>query len=534
MTSELFKALGGVGMFLVGMEMMTAALREAAGTNLRGWLARFTTTPLRGVVTGAAATAVIQSSSATTVMTVGFVGAGLLTLQQAMGVIYGANIGTTATGWLVSILGFKLSLGTVALVALLPASLVTLLAHGSAARVGRIIAGLCLLLVGLDMMQAGVGQATSLITPDLLPDKSVAGFLALAFLGLAVTALIQSSSAAVAMAMVLLNGGAINLMQAAAIVVGMNIGTTFTALLASVGGSRPMRQTAMANLVFNLATSAIALPMLFLGEDVLNRIGAAAGPLTALLVFHTGFNLLGTALFLPLTPRFTKLITRLVPERAEESIVVLDRSLLKDGGAALIAAQAGATTIAQRLFSAFGDAFQEPSDLRALSTLAPVIGPAIDELEGFLADIRLPDNKPVETETLSALLHQADHLRRLMEKAETTTHIPILLADRVLRRPALTLGAVMARASQPHAQGLDPERMLRLESLLKLRAERHRHGLLLREHARLYSVHDMFEHTDAMRWLKRVLHNAQRIGYYDCLTRLDTQNRTDDQPGSQE
>lgn len=533
MTSELFKALGGVGMFLVGMEMMTAALREAAGTNLRGWLARFTTTPLRGVVTGAAATALIQSSSATTVMTVGFVGAGLLTLQQALGVIYGANIGTTATGWLVSFLGFKLSLGTVALVVLLPASLVTLLAHGSAARAGRILAGLCLLLVGLDMMQAGVGQATSLITPDLLPGESLAGFLMLVFIGLAVTALIQSSSAAVAMAMVLLNGGAINLMQAAAIVVGMNIGTTFTALLASVGGSRPMRQAAMANLLFNLATSFIALPMLLFGADVLNQVGASAGPLTALLVFHTGFNLLGAALFLPLTPRFTKLITRLVPERAEKLIIVLDRSLLKDAGAALIAAQAGATTIARRLFSAFGAAFQEPSDLRVLSTLAPVIGPAIDDLEGFLADIRLPDNKPDETETLSALLHQADHLRRLMERAQITTHIPTLLSDRVLRRPALTLGTIMGRAGQPHAHGLDSDRMLRLEALLKHRTERHRRGLLLREHYRLYSVRDMFEHTDAMRWLKRVLHNAQRIGYYDRLTRPDIRNRAD-QPDSQE
>jgi len=329
----------------------------------------------------------------------------------------------------------------------------------------------------------------------------------------------------VAMALVLLDSGAISLMQAAAIVVGMNIGTTFTALLASVGGSRPMRQTAIANLAFNLATSLIALPMLLFGAGLLERISAATGPLSALLVFHTGFNLLGTAVFLPFTAGFTRLIARLVPERAADRLVVLDRSLLKDAGASLVAAQAAATAIARRLFSALGAALQEPADLRALSTLAPVLAPALDELEAFLADIRLPDDKPAEAEAFSALLHQADHLRRLLARAQKKTNIPILLQDRVLRRPALTMGAILRRSGRPGAPGLDPDRLARLEKLLIQRTDRHRRGLLLREHAGLYSVRDVFQHTDAMRWLKRVLHHAQRIGYYGALARLDMQGR---------
>ncbi len=117
---QVYYAIGGVGMFLVGMEILTNALRDAAGSNLRRMLARFTTTPLRGVLTGALGTAVIQSSSATTVLTVGFVGAGLLTMLQALGIIYGANIGTTATGWLVSLVGFKLDLDIAAMALLLP------------------------------------------------------------------------------------------------------------------------------------------------------------------------------------------------------------------------------------------------------------------------------------------------------------------------------------------------------------------------------------------------------------------------------
>ncbi len=530
MTGDIFTALGGIGMFLMGMELTTVALREAAGSRLRALLSRFTTTPVHGVATGALTTAVIQSSSATTVMTVGFVGAGLLSLQQALGVIYGANIGTTVTGWLVSFLGFKLSLGTIALVALLPASLIMLFSHGSAERVGRIIAGLCLLLIGLDLMQAGMGDTTDLISPDKLPPDSVFGVLVLAGVGLAVTALIQSSSAAMAMALVLLDNGSISLTQAAAIVVGMNIGTTFTALLASVGGSRPMRQTAIANLGFNIATSLIAFPVLLLGAGTLAQIGAAAGSLTALLVFHTGFNLAGTVIFLPFTRAYARLVTRLVPERASDRIVSLDRSLLSDAGASLVAAQAAASRIAGRMFAALGTALQAQPDLRPLSTLLPTLGPAIDELESFLADIRVPGNKPAETRAYSALLHQADHLRRLLGRLQKKSRIQTLLQDRVLRRPALLVGAMLRRAGADGAAGVDPERLNRLEKLLAQRTDRHRSVLLMREHAGLYSVHDVFEHTDAMRWLKRVLHHVQRVGHYYCLVGLDGAEEHDAPP----
>ena len=130
MTEQLFYVLGGIGMFLLGMKVMTEALREAAGTGLQAILTRFTTTPFTGVISGGLTTAAIQSSSATTVMTVGFVGAGLLTMPQALGVIYGANIGTTATGWLVSLLGFKLKLGTAVLPVIFVAALAAMLAHG--------------------------------------------------------------------------------------------------------------------------------------------------------------------------------------------------------------------------------------------------------------------------------------------------------------------------------------------------------------------------------------------------------------------
>ena len=238
MMAQALPVLGGIGLFLLGMKIMTDALREAAGAGLRRLLARFTTTPLRGVASGALTTAVIQSSSATTVMTVGFVGAGLLSFPHALGVIYGANIGTTVTGWIVSLVGFKLRLGTVAMGLLFMASLALLLTEGRMARLGRIAAGFSLLFIGLDMMQDSMSGAGGWLHPDRMPSDGIGGLLIMAFVGLAMTVVMQSSSAAVAVVLVLLDSGALTLMHAAAAVIGMNLGTTFTALLAVLGGSR--------------------------------------------------------------------------------------------------------------------------------------------------------------------------------------------------------------------------------------------------------------------------------------------------------
>ena len=519
MTQEAFILIGGVGMFLLGMDVMTRALKEAAGGQLRRILSRFTATPLQGVLTGAATTAVIQSSSATTVMTVGFVGAGLMSLVQALGVMFGANIGTTATGWLVAILGFRLHLETVAMAVLLPASLSILLSSGAAARAGRVVAGLCVILIGLDLMQSATGHATEWLTPDRLPDTGALGILLLAAIGLALTVAIQSSSAAVALALVMLQGGSITVAQGAAMVVGMNIGTTFTALLASVGGSRPMRQAAVANLLFNLGTGVIAFPFLLVGGGVLEAMRSAFGDLTALLMFHTGFNVVGTAVFLPFTERFAQLMARLVPEREADRMIRLDRGLLSNPEAALMAAHAAAVAIVQRIERALARALRQPQDFRAIAALEPATSAALDDLSDFLASIRLPPDRKGDEQVYSALLHMADHARRLLWRTRQTARMRTLLDDRALRRPALVTGVIFARSAETGATGFEPDRLAKLQEIVAHRAGRHRRALLLGEHAGLYSVQEVFAHTDAMRWLTRVLHHAERIAHYDALAR---------------
>lgn len=512
--AEVLNALGGIGLFLLGMKIMTEALREAAGANLRRLLARFTTTPLRGVASGAVVTAFIQSSSATTVMTVGFVGAGLLSFPQALGVIYGANIGTTITGWIVSLVGFKLKLGAVAMGLLFVASLTLLLSQGRAARLGRIAAGFCLLFIGLDLMQEGMSGAAGWITPERTPGTGIAGMLAMAALGLSITVVMQSSSAAIAVVLVLLSGGALPLIQAAAAVIGMNLGTTFTALISAIGGSRSMQQTSIANLLFNLGTMMIAFPMLLVIADPLERLAAQFGADTALVVFHTGFNLIGTLAFLPVTQRFAALVAKLRPDLSGQAAPELDRRLLSDEGAAMQVAHGAVTWAAREIFSAYAQALGPHADLRRLMALDPRVTMTLVELKDYMAQISVPRDKPAEAAAFAALMHQVDHLERLIEQSKRRDLIKVLNHDRITQRPVKWFSVCLSLERDLPLTEIG-SRMARMADPVAHRFRRHRRGLLLGEHAGIYSIQDTFETTDGMRWLTRIMHNVQRIGEYD-------------------
>lgn len=517
MTEGVLTILGGIGLFLFGMKTMTEALREAAGGSLRRLLARFTTSPTAGVLTGAAVTAVVQSSTATTVMTVGFVGAGLLSFPQALGVLYGANIGTTVTGWMITLLGFKLQLGTVAQPVLLGAALLSLLGRGQAGRMGRMLAGLCVLFIGLDLMQAGVAGAENLLTPDMLPaSDGLAGRLGLVLIGILATQLLQSSTAGVALALVFLGAGAIGFAQAMALVVGINIGTTSTAVLASIGGSAAMRQTALAHVLFNLVTAALVFPFLGPLAPMLQAMVAEGDDQTALVLFHSGFSLLGMLIFLPLTGRFARLVERLVRERAGDMTEGLDRSLLEDEAAALDAARGAAMQITARVFSALGAALKPGHDLRGLSALSHQAEPALVALEDFLTRIRVPEDNARALERYSAMLHHADHLARLCHRAGQRQPLSVLASDPVLRRAALALGETLNRA----VGGSDETaRLARLVRLIGARVRRHRHAMLSSAAPAREGGQEIFRRTDAMRWLLRIASNAERIGHYASVSR---------------
>lgn len=319
--SVLASLAGGLGLFIVGMGMMTDGLKLAAGEALRTLLERWTRSALRGLVAGILITAIVQSSTAVTVATVGFVNAGLLTLSQAVWVIFGTNVGTTMTGWLVALVGIKVDVGALALPLVGAGAALRLAARGRGgpAGIGQALTGFGLFFLGINILQQGFAGLTDLV-PTL--DAATTGWreiLIFLVLGIALTQVTQSSSAAIAIALTASAGGAIPLMLAAAAVIGTNVGTTTTAFVAAIGATAAAKRVASAHILFNLLTGVLALallvPLTSLASGLVRLAGLVDDVPAKLAVFHTLFNLLGVALMWPLgRPLVAFLETRFVSQ----------------------------------------------------------------------------------------------------------------------------------------------------------------------------------------------------------------------------
>ena len=253
---QIFTLLGALGMFLYGMNLMSGGLQKAAGSKMRNFLSAMTSNPFKGVFTGLGITTVIQSSSATTVMTVGFVNAGLLTLSQAVGVIMGANIGTTVTAWLVSLLGFKADISLFAVPLMAVGFILSLAKSDKRRHISELIIGFSLLFLGLSLMKESVPDLRE--TPEVLAfiqNWTSYGFgsvLIFLLLGTVLTLVLQSSSATMALTLIMVNMGWIPFEMGAAMVLGENIGTTITANIAAAVGNANARRAAMAHTLFNV------------------------------------------------------------------------------------------------------------------------------------------------------------------------------------------------------------------------------------------------------------------------------------------
>jgi len=447
-------------------------------------------------------------------MTLGFVGAGLMTFPQSLGVIFGANIGTTVTGWIVALLGVKLQIGTLALPTLLAAALALILGQGTVARIGRVVAGLCLLFIGLDMMKAGLAGFEGWITPERLPDDTWTGRLQLVGIGIAITLVLQSSSAGVAMTLVLLGANAVSFPQAAALVVGMDVGTTVTGLMASLGGVRAMRQVAVANLVFNLGTAAIAFPVLWLLTPVLQDVAAGAGDATALVLFHTALNVTATLMFLPFTAHLAALVLRLVPDLPGAGTSRLDAMLLSDEDAALDATAEVVGALGDTVLRAVAHALQIPPDLRPIATLSVQARPTLAAVQDYLGKLHIPIDKREALDRFRALLHQIDHIDRMLDRTAEIGVIEAVARDPMLRRPARLLCAALA---QEGTVGVRATRLARVSALIDRRADRYRTRTLLADQAGRLGVGDLLARTDAMRWLEHVARHGARIAHYRTL-----------------
>src|SRR5262245_28118621 len=334
--STTISILGGVGLFLLGMTVMTDGLKALAGSALRAVLAKAAATPMRGAFWGAIATLIVQSSSATTMTTIGLVSAGLLTFPQGLGLVFGANVGTTGTGWLVALIGVRVSLTAAALPMILVGALVRLLGRGRLSGSGAALAGFGLVLFGLTTLQQGMGGLAERLHPADLPAvlggtgwlASMFGILTLVAVGLAMTAVMQSSTAAIAITMTAHYAGAVGLDQACALIIGQNIGTATSSAMAAIGASTTAKRLAVAYVFFKLIAAVIALALFPIVTPMLIRASNTVDGVTLLAGYHTAYNVVGVAVLLPLIDRFTRFVERLLPERASPLTRCLDPSAL--------------------------------------------------------------------------------------------------------------------------------------------------------------------------------------------------------------
>src|SRR5262245_45294739 len=323
--STAISVLGGVGVFLIGMTVMAGGLKALAGSALRTVLSKAAATPLRGSFWGAIVTLLVQSSSATTMTTIGLVSAGLLTFPQGLGLVFGANVGTTGTGWLVALIGVRVSLATYALPMIFIGALAKLLAGGRTAAAGGALAGFALVVYGLTTLQQGMGGLAESLHPSDLPEvlgapgvgwvSGSAGLMTLIVVGLAMTAVMQSSTAAIAVTISAFFAGAVSLEQGAALIIGQNIGTATSSALAAIGASATAKRLALAYVLFKVVAALIAIVAFPFTAALMKVFAASIDGMTLLAAYHTAYNVVGVAVLLPATQWFTRLVERILPSK---------------------------------------------------------------------------------------------------------------------------------------------------------------------------------------------------------------------------
>ncbi len=443
--------LGSLGVFLFGMKLMSDGLQLVAGDRMKRLLGALTANRFTAVLTGLGITAIIQSSSATTVMVVSFVSAQLMTLFQAIGVIMGANIGTTMTAWLVSLLGFQIKVSAFALPAVGLGLPLTFVGREKVRQWGHVLVGFGLLFLGLELLKDSI-PATSAdelawITP--LTGHGFGSVLIFVGIGTALTLVLQSSSATTTLTLTLAAMGWLPFDIAAAMVLGENIGTTVTANLAALTGTRTAKQAALAHLLFNVfgVSWALVLFRVYLlpvvdwlvpgdpfvdlntiADPAARAVAAAAIPLH-LAGFHTAFNLTNTAILLPLARQFEAVVRWLLPDRRpapvpepeEPAIRFLSPALIESPELRVVQAGKELEHMAGLVRETYGDAmrvFADPTDVPPQLVEATLAREErIDRLEReiveHLIEASRAPNTTASAHELAALLQNAHRLERI-------------------------------------------------------------------------------------------------------------------------
>ncbi len=437
----LLEIIGSLGLFLFGMKIMSEGIQKASGERLHAIMNFMTGNRFAAVFTGFAITSIIQSSSATTVMVVSFVNASLLTLSQAIGVIMGANIGTTVTGWIVAILGFKFKIVAIALPAIGIGFPMLIIRKWKKLAWGEALIGFGLLFLGLDYLKHSVPDIKS--NPGLLEflaNYANLGFLSLLLfilVGTLLTVIVQSSSAAMAITLTMAYAGWIDVYTAAAIVLGENIGTTITAFLASIGTQVNARRAARAHTLFNLLgvlwMLAVFKPFLHLVDVIVpGDMFAPESIPTHLAMFHTLFNIMNTCLLISFVPYLEKFVTKIVPVGDGEqigtySLKYLSSPLQDTGEINILEAQMELVKmmgILQDMFVLFLDVLRRPADdvtpeVKKLEKMEDYTDQMQEQITQFLIECGQDELNDASAENVNLMIRIANEMESIGDSCFT-------------------------------------------------------------------------------------------------------------------
>lgn len=431
--------IGGLALFLYGMNLMGEGLSKASGGRLEGILEKLTNTPVKAVLVGAGVTAVIQSSSATTVMVVGFVNSGIMRLEQAVNVIIGANVGTTITAWLLSLSGIES--GSFFIRLLKPSSFSPILAIIGVALlsfskkdkrkdIGSIMAGFAILMIGMDTMSEAVKPLADI--PEFgrvltMFSNPILGMMA----GLILTAVIQSSSASVGILQALCKTGSVSYATAIPVIMGQNIGTCITALISGVGASKDARRAALLHLYYNILKTSLFMAVFYTADSFLHFVFMDK-PISALgvAVVHSAFNIAACIVLLPFSKLLVKLVYITVPDRAKSEMLspeeielrTLDPRFLDTPGLAIERSRHVAVTMARyaqrSIDMAMGLLKQYDKEKAAeVEVIENQVDRFEDELGTYLVRLSSKDLSERDSRILSVLLHCIGDFERISDHA---------------------------------------------------------------------------------------------------------------------
>ena len=466
---DILNLLGGIALFLFGMHTLCAALEKLAGGKLEHWLEKATSRPIKGVVLGAIITAVIQSSAATTVMIIGFVNSGLMKLSQAIGVIMGANIGTTATSWLLSLQSIDGSEGFSVLNLLKPTTFTPILAvigvilimftkSDRKKTIGTILAGFAVLMFGMNAMSsatAGLEQNETFCNILMMFSNPILGVIA----GAVLTAVLQSSSASIGILQsIAISTGKVTYAIALPLLLGQNIGSCVTALISSIGANKPAKRVAVVHLYFNVIGTVLFLSVFYLinafidlpfMQDSLNAVGIA--------VIHTGFNVLTTALFLPFTKQLERLACLTVrdkPGEKKQDAPMLDERLLKTPSVAIEQCRNVSIRMAELTMETLRTSLEvvmeyDQKKCNEVIDNENSIDLYEDKIGSYILKISSKDLSETDSKIVSMMLHTigdleriSDHAVNIIEAAGEMHTKKIKFSDQALRELKVMIKAV--------------------------------------------------------------------------------------------